>query len=57
MSGETEIVAFHWYSGFELTVMAILEAVVTLAVQFPGGPHCRLPVRTEPVGRPVDRDR
>ena len=44
MSGDTAIVAFHWYSGFELTEMLVLVAVATLAVQFPGFPHCRLPV-------------
>ena len=44
MSGETGIVAFHWYSAFATTVMLVLVAAVVFALHEPGGPHVTLPV-------------
>ena len=47
MSGETGIVAFHWYSAFEITVMLVLVAAWVFAEQEPVGPHWTLPVLAE----------
>jgi hypothetical protein len=44
VSGVTGIVTVHWYSGFETTVMLVLDAAFAFAVHDPGGPQVTLPV-------------
>jgi hypothetical protein len=47
VSGETGIVAFHWNSAFETTVILVFVAANVFVVQEPLGPHRTLPVLAE----------
>jgi hypothetical protein len=44
MSGETGMVAFHWYSRVEITVRLERVAAMVLAAQLPTGPQTTLPM-------------